>query len=248
MITVENVSMRFNLGREKVFSLKEFLVRKAKRELKFEEFWALKDVSFKIDRGEILGIVGLNGSGKSTLLKVIAGVLRPTKGHAWVGGSIAPMIELGAGFDMEMTARENVFLNGAVMGLTKEFLKEKYNEIVEFSELQDFMDVPVKNFSSGMVARLAFAISTMVQPDVLIIDEILSVGDAPFQKKSEQKMKSLIRQGTTVVFVSHSLAVLRDICTQGLWLNHGSTMAFGPAQGVFDQYAEYCGGLSSQGG
>jgi ABC-type polysaccharide/polyol phosphate transport system ATPase subunit len=232
--------MRFNLGREKVFSIKEYFIRVSKRDLKFEEFWALRDISFHLDKGEILGVVGVNGSGKSTLLKLIAGVLLPTLGKVQVNGSIAPMIELGAGFDYEMTGSENVYLNGAVMGLSKEFLKSKYNEIVEFSELADFMNVPVKNFSSGMVARLAFSISTMVKPDILIIDEILSVGDAPFQRKSEQRMKKLIQEGTTVVFVSHSIAAVQEICTKGLWLDKGRMMAFGDAEKVCNEYKLFC--------
>ena len=214
MIKVDNVSMRFNLGIEKNFSIKQFFINlfqpKRKRPKK-EEFWALKDVSFEVERGEVIGFVGSNGAGKSTMLKVIAGVMKPTKGKVEVRGNICPMIELGAGFDMDLTARENIYLNGAVLGYSKKFIEEKFEEIVEFSELREFLDVPVRNFSSGMTARLAFSIATVVDPEILIVDEILSVGDIAFQQKSEAKMKSMINGGTTVLFVSHSLAQIENI-------------------------------------
>lgn len=240
MIKAEHVSMRFNLGKDKITTLKEYFVKFAKRQLQHEEFWALKDISFEVQPGEVLGLVGTNGAGKSTLLKVIAGVMKPTEGQISHDGTIAPMIELGAGFDMELTAHENVFLNGAVLGYDREFLKSKYDEIVEFSELKDFMEVPVRNFSSGMVARLAFAIATLVAPQILLVDEILSVGDAPFQKKSEQKMMNMIKGGTTVVFVSHSADQIKKICTKVLWIDHGSMKMIGDVKTVMAEYETYC--------
>lgn len=239
MITVEHVGMKFNLGIEKINTFKEVLIKSLKREMPKNEFWALKDVSFHIEKGDVLGIIGVNGAGKSTLLKVVSGVLEPTKGKVKVDGIIAPMLELGAGFDPELTARENVFLNGAVLGYGKEFLHNKYNEIVEFSELQDFMDVPIRNFSSGMLARLAFAISTLVEPEVLIVDEILSVGDVAFQKKSREKMQSMIDGGTTVLFVSHSIDNIKDLCNKTLWLEHGNVVLFGETKEVCEAYMKH---------
>lgn len=232
--------MRFKIGEDKVMTLKEYLVKGLKHQIKHQEFWALKNISFKVTPGEVLGLVGTNGAGKSTLLKIIAGVMRPTEGTLRVEGSIAPMIELGAGFDMDLTARENVFLNGAILGYHKQFLEEKYDEIVEFSELQAFMDSPVRNFSSGMVARLAFAIATIVAPEVLIVDEILSVGDLPFQRKSEEKMLSMINGGATVVFVSHSPDSIRKICTRLVWIDHGKMMRMGPVDEVLRAYMDFC--------
>ena len=242
MINIENVSMRFNLGQEKINTLKELLIKRAKKEIKTQEFWALSDVSFKLNKGEVLGVLGVNGSGKSTLLKVVAGVMKPTKGIVKVEGKISPMIELGAGFDNELTARENIFLNGAVLGYNKKFLEEKYEEIVDFSELKDFMDVPIRNFSSGMVARLAFSISTLVDPEILIVDEILSVGDIPFQRKSEEKMTSMISGGSTVIFVSHSLDTVKKICEKAIWLDHGSVKMFGNVNEICDAYVNFCNG------
>ncbi|MBQ7714423.1 MAG: ABC transporter ATP-binding protein [Clostridia bacterium] len=246
MVNVEHVSMRFNLGIEKNFSLKQFVVEsfspsKRKERVKNKvrnEFWALKDVSFEVKRGEVMGFVGTNGAGKSTLLKIVAGVMKPTEGRVSVGGNICPMIELGAGFDIELTARENVFLNGAVMGYDKEFISSKYDGIVEFSELGDFMEVPVKNFSSGMIARLAFSIATVVDPEILIVDEILAVGDAAFQQKSEKKMKSMINGGTTVLYVSHSADSIKALCDRVVWIDHGSVQMVGPAVEVCDKYLE----------
>ena len=240
MIIVDNVSMRFNLGNDKVNTLKEFFIKGVKKKLTHSEFWALKNISFQVNPGEVLGLVGTNGAGKSTLLKVIAGVMKPTKGSITRVGSIAPMIELGAGFDMELTAQENVFLNGAVLGYQKKFLQEKYDEIVEFSELQSFMDVPVRNFSSGMVARLAFSIATLVAPQILLVDEILSVGDPPFQRKSEEKMMSMIKGGATVVFVSHSVATVKKICTRLLWIDHGDMRMLGDINEVLPEYKKFC--------
>lgn len=241
MIKVNNVSMRFNLGIEKNFSLKQFFIdmfspKKRKDKKQKTEFWALNDVSFEVKKGEVVGFVGSNGAGKSTLLKVIAGVMKPTKGNVEIGGNICPMIELGAGFDMDLTARENIFLNGAVLGYSKEFIEQKFNEIVEFSELQDFLDVPVRNFSSGMIARLAFSIATIVDPEILIVDEILSVGDIAFQKKSENKMRSMIGGGTTVLFVSHSIEQIKNLCDRAVWLDHGKVRQIGPAKEVCDNY------------
>lgn len=232
--------MRFNLGTDKVNTLKELFIKKAKRQIQHKEFWALKDISFTVRPGEVLGLVGTNGAGKSTMLKIVAGVLKPTKGTVTRYGTIAPMIELGAGFDMELTARENVFLNGAVLGYHRDFLQSKYGEIVEFSDLKDFMDVPLRNFSSGMIARLAFSIATLVQPQILLVDEILSVGDPPFQKKSEDKMMSMIEGGATVLFVSHALEAVESICTKALWIDHGEMKMLGDVHDVLKEYRAFC--------
>ena len=239
MIKVKNISMRFNLGIEKNFSLKQFFVdffKSKKNKTKKEEFWALKNVSFDVKKGEVVGFIGSNGAGKSTLLKIIAGVMKPTEGKLEVGGNICPMIELGAGFDMDLTARENIYLNGSVLGYSKEFIQQKFDEIVEFSELKDFLDVPVRNFSSGMIARLAFSIATIVDPEILIVDEILSVGDIAFQAKSEAKMKSMIGGGTTVLFVSHSLDQIKSLCDRVIWIEHGQIVKVGEANEVCDEY------------
>lgn len=244
MIKVDNVSMRFNLGIEKIFSLKLFFInlfKPRKKKGKKPDFWALKDVSFKVKRGEVVGFIGSNGAGKSTMLKVIAGVMKPTKGKVEVHGNICPMIELGAGFDMDLTARENIFLNGAVLGYSKKFIEEKFDEIVEFSELKDFLDVPVRNFSSGMTARLAFSIATVVDPEILIVDEILSVGDMAFQAKSEAKMRSMIGGGTTVLYVSHSINSIKSICDKAVWLDHGKVIKMGPAEEICDEYSKSIG-------
>lgn len=244
MIEVDNVSMKFNLGIEKNFSLKLFFINlfkpKSKRPKK-EYFWALKDVAFHIKPGEVVGFIGNNGAGKSTLLKVIAGVMKPTKGKVTVNGNICPMIELGAGFDMELTARENIYLNGAVLGYTKEFIDNKFDEIVDFSELREFLDVPVRNFSSGMTARLAFSIATVVEPEILIVDEILSVGDIAFQAKSEAKMKSMIEGGTTVLYVSHSINSIKNICTRAIWIENGKILKDGATMDVCDEYSKSLG-------
>lgn len=239
MIQVNHVSMRFNLGIEKINTLKERFIKIAKREMPKNEFWALKDVSFHIERGDVLGVVGANGAGKSTLLKVVSGVLKPTEGTVNVQGKIAPMLELGAGFDSELTARENVFLNGSILGYKKNFLESKYEEIVAFSELQDFMDVPVRNFSSGMLARLAFSISTLVNPEVLIVDEILSVGDLAFQKKSYDKMEKMIHGGTTVLFVSHAVDTIQKMCNKAIWLDKGKLIQFGTSEEVCAEYIRH---------
>ncbi|MDB8710495.1 ABC transporter ATP-binding protein [Mediterraneibacter gnavus] len=232
IINVEHVSMRFNLSSEKFDSFKEYVIKSLKKQVSYDEFWALKDVSFEVKRGDSLGLIGLNGSGKSTMLKTIAGVLKPTKGKVTVGGNIAPLIELGAGFDMDLTARENVFLNGALLGYNRAQMEAQYDDIVEFSELGEFMDVPVKNFSSGMVSRLAFAIATIGIPDILIVDEVLSVGDFRFQEKCEARIQNMKDQGTTILFVSHSIEQVKKICNKAVWLEHGVLKMFGDAQEI----------------
>ena len=214
------------------------MFNKEKRHKKKEEFWALRDVNFQVKKGEVIGFIGSNGAGKSTLLKIVAGVMKPTKGRVDSYGNICPMIELGAGFDPQLTARENIYLNGAVMGYTKELIDSKFNEIVEFSELKDFLDVPVQNFSSGMVARLAFSIATIVEPEILIVDEILSVGDIAFQAKSERKMLSMINGGTTVLFVSHSIEQIKKMCDKVVWLDHGKMIKMGGKE-ICDEYKKY---------
>lgn len=244
MIEINQVSMRFNLGIEKGFSLKQGFVdlfNKEKRKQKKENkntFWALKDISVTINEGEVVGFIGANGAGKSTLLKIVAGVMKPTKGKVLAYGNICPMIELGAGFDPQLTARENIYLNGAVMGYSKELIDSKFNEIVEFSELEDFLDVPVQNFSSGMSARLAFSIATIVEPEILIVDEILSVGDIAFQRKSEEKMLSMINGGTTVLYVSHSIEAIKKLCDKVVWIEHGAIQKIGGKE-ICDEYFKY---------
>lgn len=239
MITLNNVSMKFNLGVEKDNSIKmmfiKFLTPKKKKKKK-EYFWALKDINFTIEKGDVVGIIGSNGAGKSTLLKVVSGVYKPTTGMVSVDGKISPMIELGAGFDAELTARENIFLNGAILGYSKEFILDKFDAIVEFSELKDFLDVPIKNFSSGMVAKLAFSISTIVEPEILIVDEILSVGDIKFQEKSKNKMLSMIKGGTTVLYVSHSIDSIKELCNKVIWLDHGKIVKMGNAKEICNEY------------
>ncbi len=242
MIRVNNVSMKFNLGIEKNFSLKLFFINFfkniRKKKEKPKEFWALSDINFDVKRGEVIGFVGGNGAGKSTLLKVVSGVMKPTKGTIEIGGNICPMIELGAGFDMDLTARENIYLNGSILGYSRAFIDEKFDEIVDFSELHEFLDVPIRNFSSGMTARLAFSIATIVDPEILIVDEILSVGDIAFQKKSEDKMKSMIGGGTTVLYVSHSIQSIRAICNRVIWIDHGKMVMDGKPKEVIDAYVK----------
>ena len=240
MINIDKVSMRFNLGIEKDSSLKQFFVDtfSGKKKKKSEEFWALKDVSFHIDKGEVVGLIGSNGAGKSTLLNVVSGVMKPTEGRVTENGVISPMIELGAGFDANLTARENIYLNGSILGYSKQFINEKFDEIVEFSELKEFLDVPVKNFSSGMTAKLAFSIATIVNPEILIVDEILSVGDIKFQEKSKNKMMEMIRGGTTVLFVSHSIQQIKDLCTKVIWLDHGKIIEIGKPNEICDKFVK----------
>lgn len=236
IVDIDNVSMCFNMTTEKITTLKEYLIKRFKRQISYSEFWALKDVSFQINRGEIFGVLGLNGAGKSTLLKVIAGVLKPTLGKVDVFGRMAPLIELGAGFDAELTARENIFLNGAVLGYSKKEMKAKFDEIVSFSELENFIDVPIKNFSSGMYARLGFSIATATTPDVLIVDEILSVGDFKFQEKCEQKIKQMVEGGTTVILVSHSIEQIRSMCNKGVILEQGKLISSGDIAQICEFY------------
>jgi len=235
-VKIENVSMMFNMASEKIYSIKEYFIKLVSGKLYFQEFWALRDISFEIKKGEIFGIIGLNGAGKSTLLKIIAGVLKPTMGRVYVNGTMAPLIELGAGFDFELTARENIFLNGAILGYSRKFMKEKFDEIVEFAELRDFLDVPLKNFSSGMQARLGFAIATIVDPDILIVDEILAVGDFHFQEKCERRINSMLEKGTTIVMVSHSIDQIERMCQRVLWLEKGRMKMIGNAKEVCEAY------------
>lgn len=236
MIEVRDVSMRFNLAREKTESLKEYFVKLMKGQLHYTEFYALKNVSFTIQRGEAVALIGPNGCGKSTTLKTIAGVLYPTSGSVQVHGDIAPLIELGAGFDMDLTARENIFLNGAVLGYNHAFMDKHFESIMDFSELWEFVDVPVKNFSSGMIARLGFAIATEVMAEVLIVDEILSVGDFKFQQKCHERMDRMLAGGTTLLLVSHTEQQVRQLCTRAIWIDHGMVQMDGPVNEVCDAY------------
>jgi len=240
VIRVDNVGMQFKLSKEKVNNLKEFVIKFLKRQLSYSEFWALKNISFEVEKGDRWGIIGLNGAGKSTLLKIVSGVMKPTEGNVEIKGKIVPLLELGAGFDNDYTGKENIFLNGAMLGLTKEFLEEKYEEIVEFSEIRKFIDVPLKNYSSGMRARLGFSIATTIKPEILILDEVLSVGDAKFKKKSEDKIISLFNEGITVLFVSHSIEQVKKICNKTIWLEKGETVMMGDAKEVCEAYEEIC--------
>lgn len=236
IIEVCNVSMKFNLMEEKVDTLKEYIVKIIKRKLFYNEFIALKDVSFNVEKGDILGIVGFNGAGKSTMLKILAGVLKPTKGTVLVNGTVAPLIEVGAGFDPELTAKENIFLNGAILGHDRKFLQEHFQEIIDFAELERFVNVPVKNFSSGMYARLGFAIATVVQPDILIVDEVLSVGDFHFQEKCERRIRGMIERGTTIIIVSHDIGMIERLCNKVLWLDHGIKKDYGNSSYICECY------------
>ena len=238
VLKVDHVRMKFNLSEIKVDNLKEYIIKIIKREMRYQEFWALNDVSFELKKGDRLGILGFNGAGKSTLLKVIAGVLKPTEGKVTTKGRIVPLLELGAGFDKDYSGAENIYLYGAMLGYSKEFLKEKYDEIVEFSELGDFINVPVKNYSSGMKARLGFSIATVVEPDILILDEVLSVGDAKFRKKSEKRIKDMFNKGVTVLFVSHSLAQVQNLCNRAIILEKGTLIADGSIDEVSKLYSE----------
>lgn len=237
IVRVDRVSMKFNLASERIDSFKEYVIKTLKRQISYDEFWALKDVSFSVNRGDAIGLIGLNGSGKSTMLKVIAGVLKPTKGRVTVAGTVAPLIELGAGFDMDLTAQENVFLNGALLGYSRKDMAQCYEEIVEFSELRDFMNTPVKNFSSGMVSRLAFSIATIGTPDILIVDEVLSVGDFHFQTKCQNRIREMLSRGTTLLFVSHSIEQVESLCNKIVWLERGSLKMFGDAKGIAEIYS-----------
>lgn len=237
-IKVKDVSMVFNLSSEKIDSLKEYFIKFLKRQLMFHEFLALDGISFEIEKGEIFGFIGLNGAGKSTLLKIIAGVIKPTKGKVITHGEIAPLIELGAGFNFDLTARENIFLNGAILGHSNKMMRKNFDKIIEFSELHDFIDVPLKNFSSGMISRLAFSIATLVEPEILIVDEVLSVGDFKFQEKCKKRIKELLKNGTTVLFVSHSAQQVKDLCQRVLWLEKGKMKMIGDTETVMEEYSK----------
>jgi len=236
IIKVKNATVRFNKATENYNGLKEYVIKMLKGELMFQEFLALKDVNFEVKKGESWGVIGANGSGKSTLLKLICGILKPYKGTVKVHGKIAPLIELGAGFDPQLTARENIYLNGALLGHKKAFMEMHFNEIIEFAELGDFIDVPIKNFSSGMAARLGFAVATIVKPDILIVDEVLAVGDIAFQEKCRKRMESLLQNGTTLLFVSHSSKQVKELCQNVIWLDKGHVVAQGRAEDIIQKY------------
>lgn len=235
-VELRNVEMHFNMSKEKLESLKEYFLKLVKRQLYFEDFVAVDNVSFDIKKGDVFGIVGLNGCGKSTTLKMISGILEPTKGTVRTYGTIAPLIELGAGFDMDLTARENIYLNGSVLGYSKKFIDEKFQDIVDFSEMHEFLDVPMKNYSSGMVARIAFAIATVTTPDILIVDEILAVGDFLFQQKCEERINAMINDDTTVIIVSHSIEQIERLCKHCVWLEKGKVKMIGDASEVCEAY------------
>ncbi len=236
VVECKDVSMKFRLYKEQVNGLKEYVIKKLKKQISYEEFIALKDISFEVKRGESFGMVGVYSSRKRTLLKIIAGVMKPSTGSVQVYGKVAPMIELGAGFDFELTARENVFLNGAILGYDKNMLKEKFDEIIEFAELQNFVDVPIKNYSSGMITRLGFSIATIETPDVLIVDEILAVGDYRFQEKCEQRINGMLENGTTLLLVSHNMDQVKRMCKKGILLSHGENIVCGDIEEVCDRY------------
>lgn len=236
IIDIKNVSVRFNKSTENISGLKEYIIKMIKRELMFQEFFALKDINFTVRKGESWGLIGKNGSGKSTLLKLISGIIKPYKGNITVQGSISPLIELGAGFDPELTARENIFLNGALLGYNKKFIIENFDKIIEFAELSEFIDIPLKNFSSGMSARLGFAIATITKPDILIVDEVLAVGDFAFQQKCKNRMEELLSGGTTLLFVSHSIEQVQELCQKAIWLEHGNIKAIGDSISIAQQY------------
>ena len=236
IISVDNVSMRFNLAREKVDSLKEYIIKALKGKIQFDEFWALNDVSFTVNRGDSVGLIGLNGSGKSTMLKIIARVLKPTIGNVSVKGTVAPLIELGAGFDFDLTGKENIYLNGALLGRSRKVMDAALEDIIEFSELREFMDVPMKNYSSGMLSRLAFSIATAGKADILIVDEVLAVGDFRFQQKCIERIRKMMDEGTTVLFVSHSIEQVEEICNKVVWLKSGQIHMKGDAKEICEIY------------
>ncbi|MCI9666250.1 MAG: ABC transporter ATP-binding protein [Angelakisella sp.] len=236
MIEVSDVTMRFRMNADKIMSLKEFVTAALRGKLEYQDFTALDHVSFEVKKGETFGLIGRNGAGKSTILKVISGILKPTSGSVTCYGNVVPMLELGSGFDFDLTGRENIFLNGAILGYSEKFLREKYNEIVEFSELGEFIDAPIRNYSSGMLARLAFSVATVVKPEILIVDEILSVGDAAFQEKSRKRMLELMGGGTTVLFVSHSIQQVREMCSRVLWLEQGKVKMLETVEDVCNAY------------
>lgn len=230
--------MLYRVNTNGIRSIKEYAVAFLNKKIEYKDFWALKNISFEIEKNEVVGIIGHNGAGKSTLLKIISGILKPTEGNIDIQGKIVPMLELGSGFDMELTGRENIFLNGAILGYSESFLNERYNEIVKFSELEEFIEIPIRNYSSGMLMRLAFSIATVVKPEILIVDEILSVGDEKFQKKSKERMLELMSGGTTVLFVSHDIKQVRNICKKVVWLDKGQLKMFGETQRICDLYLD----------
>jgi len=238
-IEAKNICMEFNLSKEKTDNLKEYVIKALKKELRFQSFWALKDVSVSINKGEKVGFIGLNGAGKSTLLKIMSGVMKPTRGSVTVNGSLAPLLALGAGFDNNYSGRENIYLNGAILGHSKAYMDKKFDEILEFSELEEFIDVPVKNYSSGMRSRLSFSIATSVNPDILILDEVLSVGDMSFQAKCKKKMANMMSGDATLLFVSRSVGQVRSMCARAVWLNKGKLIADGEVNDICDQYEHY---------
>lgn len=236
MIEVKNVKMKFKMSEEPLNSLKEIFTKAVTGKLKFNEFLAVNDVTFNVEKGETLGFIGTNGAGKSTTLKLIAGILKPTEGTIVTRGNIVPMLELGAGFDLELTGKENIYLNGAILGYSKEYLESKYEEIVEFAEIREFIDMPIRNYSSGMMARLAFSIASVVQPEILIVDEILAVGDINFQKKSYKRMQELMNGGATVLFVSHDLEKIEEMCDHVIWLEKGKVRKYGKAKQICEAF------------
>ncbi|GAB5615864.1 ABC transporter ATP-binding protein [Faecalimonas canis] len=236
IIQVENISMQFYMASEKVDNLKEYFVKKIKGHISYDSLWALRHVSFEMQKGESVALVGLNGSGKSTFLKILAGVLRQTEGKVVVNGSVAPLIELGAGFDIDLTAKENIWLNGAILGYSRAVMKEHYEEIVDFSGLEEFMDTPIKNFSSGMLARLAFSVMTFGTPDILIVDEVLSVGDFTFQEKCKRRIREMQEKGTAILLVSHNIEQVREVCSRAVWLEKGQVKMDGPCEEVTREY------------
>lgn len=237
MIELRDVSMRFRMANDRVTNFKEYIVQRFKGKLVYSEFVALNHVSFDVPKGKVIGLIGHNGAGKSTILKIISGIMKPTEGTVVTRGNIVPMLELGSGFDFDMTGRENIFLNGAILGYSEEFLISRFDEIAAFSELGQFLEMPLRNYSSGMLARLAFSIATVVEPEILIVDEVLSVGDAAFQEKSYKRMMELMSGGTTVLFVSHSLSQIREMCDLVVWLDHGTVKMTGDARTVCDAYS-----------
>ncbi|MDR1839417.1 MAG: ABC transporter ATP-binding protein [Treponema sp.] len=239
VIQVKDATVRFNIASEKIDNLKEYFVKLVKRQLRFKEFLALKNINFEVKKGESWGIVGSNGAGKSTLLKLICGVIAPDSGYVTINGNISPMLELGAGFDPNLTADENIFIQGALLGHSRKFMKKHYNEIVEFSELADFLEMPIKNYSTGMQARMAFAIATVVNPEILIVDEVLAVGDAAFQRKCKDRIQEMIKSSTTLLFVSHDNGMVNELCEKAIWLRNGELVMAGGSQEVCDAYAQY---------
>ncbi len=236
IIEINDVSMRFRMFDDRINSIKEFTIRKVKKDLTYSEFEALRHISFNVKKGEVVGLIGHNGAGKSTLLKVISGILKPSEGSVRVYGNIAPMLELGSGFDLDLTGRENIYLNGAILGFSEEFIKQKEQEIIAFSGIEKFIDMPLRNYSSGMIARIAFSIASVVEPEILIVDEVLSVGDVDFQEKSKKRMMELMSGGTTVLFVSHDIKQVRSMCDKVAWIEHGELLRFGSTRKVCDEY------------